>query len=87
MATEMHYLPVKVLADVTGVSHLTVNRWVQSGWLKGVYREGRLLLIEFDSLPRFIESRPHLGVDLESLRALIVEQDGESDSVLPSGDS
>jgi hypothetical protein len=79
-AAKMLYLPVKVLADATAVSHRIVNRWVQSGWLRGVNRGGRLLFIEFDSLPRLIEGRPHLGVDLEALRALAIEQDAEPDA-------
>ena len=73
----MLYLPVKVLADATGVSPLTVLRWVQSGWLRGVNRANRLVLIEFDSLPRLLNGRPGLSLDLKALRALAIEQDGE----------
>ncbi|MFO0825799.1 MAG: hypothetical protein U0792_22215 [Gemmataceae bacterium] len=80
----MLYLPVKVLADATGVSPFMVLRWVQSGWLRGVNRENRLVFIEFDSLPRFAEGHPSLKLDLAALRALATEQGDEPRSGQPA---
>jgi len=80
----MLYLPAQKLADFFGVSHLTVNRWIQSGWLKGVDIEGRRgaaiwvsareVLVEFESIPRLIEAR-NLDLNLEELRAFVVVRD------------
>jgi hypothetical protein len=91
----MLYLPARTLPEAVRVSHLTVNRWIQSGWLKGVDREGRRgpavgvsakdVLIEFDSLPRFVEAHPDLGVNLEALRAFAVEQDAAPGAAADGG--
>jgi hypothetical protein len=85
----MLYVPSQNLAEAVGVWHGTVNRWIQSGWLRGVDREGRRgaaisvsdrdVLVEFDSLPRLIEAF-HLEVDLDRLRASAIEMDGESEA-------
>jgi hypothetical protein len=85
----MLYVSSQKLAEAVGVSPGIVNRWIQSGWLRGVDREGRRgaaiwtsdreVLVEFDSLPRLIEAF-HLEVDLDRLRTSAIEKHGESDT-------
>ena len=74
----MLYLSAKVLAEAVGVSYQMMNRWIQSGWLKAVDREGEKgpairvsakdVLVQFESHSPFVESRPGLCVNLEALR-------------------
>ena len=79
-------VPAEKLAELLGVSPSMVNRWILRvvvGGMKnggsGVRRfrsSGGTILVEFDSIPRLIEGH-HLNVDLEYLRAFIVEYDAE----------
>lgn len=79
----MLFLPAEKLAEAVGVSHHLVNRWIQSGWLRGVDPEGnkgsaistgrRGVLVEFESLPRLIACH-HLNISVEELRAFALER-------------
>lgn len=91
----MLYVAAVKLAEAAGVSYQLVNRWVQSGWLRGVDGAGRHglaipvgardVLIELDALPRLIADR-QLPVDLDHLKGFAIERLAEPAAAPALGD-